>query len=290
MTDSPLPRGVTLIAPGSGTGKTAVAVGIARALRRQGVRVDPFKATSVVETAHRPGNPLRVYERGVFQNCGAAQVPVRWWNNPVVAATEGNGRGQLYVRGEPLGDVPIFGQDSLDLRALPADVRSRCLDAVAEALAILAGRGAFVLVEGSGGAGNQPTGADLANDVVPLRAGLPVVLVGNVNQEGHLAALAGLPSLLGPRYRRLLIGYVLNGFRDDARLADARERLAQAAMPIPELAAVPSYTPPADHDSRPLGRELVYDRRADHVAASRLLATLSSRAGTPPLVSALEES
>lgn len=289
MTDAPLPRGVTLIAPSSGTGKTAVAVGIARALRRQDITVDPFKATSVVRTTDRSSRPLKAYERGVFHNCGAAGVPVRWWNNPVVAVTGGNGRGRLYVRGEPFAEVPIFGQDSLDMRALPRDLRMRCLDAITQALAILADRGSFVVIEGSGGAGNQPSGADLANDVVPLRAGLPVVLIGNVNQEGHLAALAGLPGVLGEPYRRLMIGYVLNGVRDSARLADARERLAQA-MPIPELAAVPSYTPPGGYDDSPQGCEAVYERRADHVASSALLAAISSPLLAPPLVSTLEES
>jgi cobyric acid synthase len=286
MTDALLPRGVTLIAPGSGTGKTAVAVGITRALRRKDVVVDPFKATSVVELTDHSRPSLEVYERGAFHNCGAAGVPVRWWNNPVVAVTDGSGHGQLYVRGEPLGVVPIVGQDSLDLRSFPGDVRLRCLDAITQALAVLADRGSFVVIEGSGGAGNQPSVADLANDVVPLRAGLPVVLIGNVNQEGHLAALAGLPAVLGERYRELMIGYVLNGVRDSARLADARERLA-GAMPIPELAVVPSYTPPGGYDDSPEGCELVYERRADHIASSALLAMLSSDALThPPLASA----
>ena len=282
MPHAPLRRGVTLIAPGSGTGKTAVAIGISRALRRRGVAVDPFKATSVVERTERAGGPLEVYERGVFHNCGAAGVPVRWWNNPVVAVTGGDGRGELYVRGEPLGDVPVFGQDSLDLRALPGELRLRCLDAVTEALGILAERGSFVVIEGSGGAGNQPSRADLANDVAPLRAGLPVVLVGNVNQEGHLAALAGLPSVLGEPYRRLMIGYILNGVRDSARLADARERLAHA-MPIPELAAVPSYTPPEGYEDSPQGCADVYEKRADHVASSALLAALRDAAAERPV-------
>ncbi|MDH6130293.1 hypothetical protein [Kitasatospora sp. GP82] len=289
MTDAPLLRGVTLIAPSSGTGKTAVAVGIARALRRQNIAVDPFKATSVVDITDRSSSPLKVYERGVFHNCGAAGVPVRWWNNPVVAVTSGNGRSQLYVRGEALGEVPIFGQDSLDLRAFPPDLRTRCLDAVTQALAILAERGSFVVIEGSGGAGNLPSRADLANDVVPLRAGLPVVLIGNVNQEGHLTSLAGLPGVLGEPYRRLMVGYILNGVRDSARLADARERLAQA-MPIPELAAVPSYIPPDGYEDSPHACEVVYERRADHVASPALLAAISSHALTPLLVSALGES
>jgi cobyric acid synthase len=269
-----LPRGVTLIAPSSGTGKTAVAVGIARALHRQDIAVDPFKATSVVDLTDRSSRPLKVHERGVFHNCAAAGVPVRWWNNPVVAVRSGNGRGQLYVRGEALGEVPIFGQDSLDLRVFPPDLRTRCLDAVTQALAILAERGSFVVIEGSGGAGNLPARADLANDVVPLRAGLPVVLVGNVNQEGHLTSLPGLTEVMGEPYRRLMVGYVLNGVRDSARLADARERLAQA-MPIPELAAVPSYIPSDGYEDSPQACELVYDKRADHVASRALLAAIS---------------
>jgi cobyric acid synthase len=288
MTHAPLPRGVTLIAPSSGTGKTAVAVGIARALRRRNIAVDPFKATSVVDLADGSSGPGPVYERGVFHNCGAAGVPVRWWNNPVVVVTNGNGRNRLYVRGEELGEVPVFGRDSLDLRAFPAELRARCLEAVTQALAVLAERGSFVVVEGSGGAGNLPARADLANDIVPLRAGLPVVLVGNVNQEGHLTSLAGLPGLLGGTYRRLMVGYVLNGVRDGARLDDARERLAQA-MPIPELAAVPSYIPPDGYEDSPQACELVYERRADHVASPALLAAVSARALTPSFVPALGE-
>lgn len=280
MTDAPLPRGVTLIAPTSGTGKTALAVGISRALHRTGIAVDPFKATSVVNATEGPADMRELLPQGVLDNCAAAGVPVRWWNNPVVAVRDGRGPGRLFVRGEPYGDVTIIGEDSLDLRGLPPGPRAACLQAVDAALTELARRGNFVALEGSGGAGDQPPGADLANDVVPLRAGLPVVLVGNVNREGHLAALAGMPAIMGARYRDLMIGYVLNGVRDDTRLADARARLA-AAMPIPELAVVPSYLPPGGYADAPEMRELVYERRADHVAASALLTTLLDRDATP---------
>jgi cobyric acid synthase len=275
MTYAPLLRGVTLIAPSSGTGKTAVSVGVARALCRRNIEVDPFKATSIVEMADGSNSALEPHLRGVSQNCGAAGVPVRWWNNPVAVVTGGNGRGELYVRGEPLGEVPIFRKDSLDLRALPGDLRSRCLDAIVEAMAVLAERGAFVVVEGSGGAGDQPSRADLANDIVPLRFGLPIVLIGNVNQEGHLAALAGLPAVMSEAYRRLLIGYVLNGVRDEGRLADARERLA-GAMPIPELAVVPHYAPPGGYEDSPEASADVFEKRADHVASSALLAAITA--------------
>ncbi|MFD0530485.1 hypothetical protein ACFQ1I_33455 [Kitasatospora arboriphila] len=79
--------------------------------------------------------------------------------------------------------------------------------------------GRWLLVEGAAGAGELEPADDLANQVLPARAGLPVVLVTNPRRSGHLAALASLTGLLVPELRALLHGFVLNQIGGTARVA-----------------------------------------------------------------------
>jgi dethiobiotin synthetase len=281
------PRGLTVLGSAAGCGKTGVSIGVLRHLRLRGVACSPFKAVAVVapdDPAYAAAEP---WQRGVLHNCTAAGVPVRWWNNPVVVVLPHMRAtvGDLYVRGERAGSVPIAGEDSLDAARLPVSLRRICEEGIEDGFKVLEATGDWLLVEGAGATGEVSPEDDLANQILPARARLPVALVTNPLRSGHVAALAGLPSLLTPAVRALLIGYVLNQVGGTPR-ADLLAPRLTAVTGLPMLGAIADSPLPEGYDGSASMLTELYERRRRYVAQSGLLDRLpvppGSASTTPP--------
>ncbi|MGF1430810.1 hypothetical protein [Kitasatospora sp. LaBMicrA B282] len=288
------PHGITVLGAAAGTGKTGVSIGLLRSLRRRGVPCEPFKAVAVVTPDDPAYTAVPPWQRGVLHNCSAAGLEVRWRHNPVVVDLPRVGalEGDLYVKGRLVGTAPVAGEDCLDPSALPGPLRRQCEDAVLEGYELTRAGGAWLLVEGAAGAGELDPGDDLANQVLPAHAGLPVVLVTNPRRSGHLAALSGLTRLLAPELAALLLGYVLNqvGGTPQAPLLAAR---LTAATGLPMLAAIANSPLPDGYDGSLQMLERLYDRRCRYVEASGLLERVplpADHRSTPlPSLSTIEE-
>ncbi|WP_128378865.1 hypothetical protein [Streptomyces cavernae] len=267
--------GVTVLGAAAGTGKTGISIGILRSLARRGVPCAPFKAVAVVAPDDPALPSVPPWQRGVLHSCAAAHVPVEWWNNPVLVDLPQPGaiEGDLYVRGERMGRVTVSGEDSLNIATLPDRLRRACEEAVHDGYDRFADSGRWPLVEGAAGVGELEPQDDLANQIVPARAGLPVLLVTNPRRSGHLAALTGLPWLLAPALRDLVLGFVLNQVTYGARLDVMIQRLTLATG-LRLLGTVADSPLPSDYDGSPFMLETLYERRAAYVRESGLLDSL----------------
>ena len=276
----PRPAGITLLAPAAGSGKTGIAMGVARALADEGVHVEPFKAVSVVAPDDLAYGTVPPWRRGVLHNCAAARRSALPWHNPVsVIRPSREARcGDLYVWGQLLGEVSVPGDDLLNLADIPAAWRHACRDAVTEACAMLRATGGFAVVEGGGAAGDIAPDDDLANHVVPALLECPVALVLNAARSGQVAALLGVPELLAPEIRALLVGYVANQVRDEEHHATMAARLAGSTA-LRRLAVIDEVQQPAEYDGSERERERVYARRAAQVADSGLLGVIRDLCG-----------
>jgi adenosylcobyric acid synthase len=210
-------------------GKSLLVTALARAFRRRGVRVAPFKAQNM-------SNNARVVEGGeigvaqYLQALAAGAVPdVRM--NPILVKPEGDDRSQLV----------LLGRVDRDLSRKAWRGRAPSLWPVAaDALRELLAEYELVLLEGAGSpAETNLRSTDLSNMRAADAADAPVLLVADIDRGGAFAHLYGTWALVSDDERRRLRGFVLNKFRGDERLlAPAPERLEHATGMAP-LGVVP---------------------------------------------------
>ncbi len=98
----------------------------------------------------------------------------------------------------------------------------------------------MVICEGAGGAAEiNLLARDLANVPLAAAAGLPVVVVGDIDRGGVFASLLGTVSLLPDDLRPWVRGFVINRFRGDpSLLGDATDELERRTG-VPTLGVVP---------------------------------------------------
>jgi adenosylcobyric acid synthase len=213
----------------SWAGKSLLTTALARAFRRRGIDVVPFKAVNMSNNARVAGGG----ELGAAQylQALAAGVEPDVRMNPVLIKPEADTRSE----------VVVLGRADRELSRLPWRERTaRLKPIIAQALAALQAEHELVLIEGAG----SPTeinlrDSDLANMHTAALAGAEVLLVADIDRGGAFAHLYGTWALLPDRERRLVRGFVLNKLRGDERLlAPGPERLEQLTG-VPTLGVLP---------------------------------------------------
>lgn len=202
----------------SDAGKSTVVAGLCRLLARSGVRVAPFKAQNMSNNSVVTADGGEIGRaQGLQARAAGLEPSVRF--NPVLLKPGSDRTSQLIVRGRPVGQV-----SAADYVAH----RDGLADVVAAELAGLRSEFDVVLCEGAGSPAEiNLRGTDLANMGLARAAGLPVVVVGDIDRGGVLAHLFGTVAVLEPADQRLVAGFIVNKFRGDpALLAPGLEQLA----------------------------------------------------------------
>jgi adenosylcobyric acid synthase len=214
----------------SDAGKSTIVTGLCRLLARDGVRVSPFKAQNmalnsvVTPSGHEIGRAQGI-------QAFAAGVEPEWAMNPILLKPTGAQASQVIVRGRPWRTMSAREYH---------DAKPELLPVVLEALDELRHRYDVVICEGAG----SPAEINLLDhDIVNLRlardAGLPAVVVGDINPGGVFAALFGTVALLPEDLRRCVHGFVINKLRGDpSLLLDGCQQL-QERTGLPGLGVVP---------------------------------------------------
>ncbi|HET6793820.1 MAG TPA: cobyric acid synthase [Acidimicrobiales bacterium] len=214
----------------SDAGKSLFVTGLCRLLARRGISVAPFKAQNMANNCYVTSEGLEI-GRAQAAQAMAAGVKPEVAMNPVLLKPTGDRTSQVVVMGRPLGHF--------DARAYH-DLKPSLLSTVLGSLADLRARFDVVVCEGAG----SPAEINLlSGDIVNLRvaheAGLPAVVVGDIDRGGVFAALYGTVELLPPEYRRLVRGFVINKLRGDpALLGDGLEDLRRRCG-VPTLGVLP---------------------------------------------------
>jgi len=224
-------RGALLVAgTTSDAGKSVLTAGIGRWLARQGVRVAPFKAQNMALNSYVTLDGAEIGRAQAMQALACGVEPEAAMN-PILLKPGSDTHSQVVVLGKPMAEV-----GALDYRAL----KPRLEPVVRDALAGLRSRFDVVVCEGAGSPAeiNLREG-DLANMGLARMAGLPVIVVGDIDRGGVLAAMFGTLAVLSPEDQRLVAGFVINKFRGDGRLLAPGLTMLTSLTGRPVLGTVP---------------------------------------------------
>ena len=217
---------------GSHVGKSLLVAGLCRALARRGLQVRPFKPQNMSNNAAVTADGGEIGRAQALQ-ARACGVTSSVHMNPVLLKPQTEIGAQVIVQGRVLGNH--------DARAF-LELRPELMPYVIESFERI-GRGAdLVLVEGAGSPAEVNLRAgDLANMGFAQAADLPVVLVGDIDRGGVIAALVGTHALLEPADRAQLKGYVVNKFRGDPSLFDDAHPIIAAHTGMRGYGVVPWF-------------------------------------------------
>jgi adenosylcobyric acid synthase len=212
-------KGLPVAGTASDAGKSVVVAGICRWLAGRGVKAAPFKAQNMAlnSAVTRDGAEIG---RAQAAQAAAARVAPEAAMNPILLKPSSERASQVVVMGEAVAELDARGYQALKPRLRPI---------VLEALAGLAERFEVVICEGAGSPAeiNLREG-DLVNMGLARAAGLPVVVVGDIDRGGVFASLYGTLALLDAADQALVAGFLVNKFRGDpAILAPGLERLGE---------------------------------------------------------------
>jgi len=206
-------KGTLLVAgTGSDAGKSVLVAGLCRWLARQGVRVAPFKAQNMSLNSFVTLDRAEIGRAQAMQAAAAGIEPTADMN-PVLLKPGSDRRSQVVVLGHPEAEA-----DAVGYRAHAPRLRQVALDSLARL------RDAYdvVICEGAGSPAEiNLRDTDVANMGLARAAGLPVIVVGDIDRGGVFAAMYGTLALLAPGDQALISGFVINKFRGAAELLDS---------------------------------------------------------------------
>jgi adenosylcobyric acid synthase len=215
---------------GSDVGKSLIVAGLARAFMRRGLRVLPFKPQNMSNNAAVTADGGEIGRAQALQ-ARAAGVAPSVHMNPVLLKPQSEVGAQIVVQGRVIGSTRAADYQQLKAGLMPA---------VLDSFERLRAACDLVLVEGAGSASEVNLRAnDIANMGFARAAGVPVVLVGDIDRGGVIASLVGTQAVLAPDDAAMIRGFIVNRFRGDPALFEDGMRLIASRTGWLPLGLVP---------------------------------------------------
>ena len=196
---------------GSDVGKSLIVAGLGRAFSRRGLAVRPFKPQNMSNNAAVTADGGEIGRAQALQAL-ACGIPPTVHMNPVLLKPQSDTGAQVVVQGRVVGNALAAGYQ---------ERKGELLGAVLDSFARVSEDAGLVLVEGAGSpAETNLRAGDIANMGFAAAAGVPVVLVGDIDRGGIIASLVGTHAVLDEADRAMIKGFLINKFRGDVRLFD----------------------------------------------------------------------
>ncbi|HXR67992.1 MAG TPA: cobyric acid synthase, partial [Dermatophilaceae bacterium] len=223
-------KGLLVAGTTSDAGKSLVTAGLCRWLARRGVSVAPFKAQNMSNNSMVCADGSEIGRAQWVQAiaCGVAPEAAM---NPVLLKPGSDRRSHIVLMGRSWGELDAgewaTGRKVLAQRAF-------------EAFRDLSSRFEVVIAEGAGSPAeiNLREG-DYVNMGLARAMDLPVVVVGDIDRGGVLAAMYGTLALLDEADQAHIRGWVVNKFRGDLSLLDPGLRMLEERTSRPVLGTLP---------------------------------------------------
>ncbi|OUI77675.1 cobalamin biosynthesis protein CobQ [Commensalibacter intestini] len=204
---------------GSSVGKSVLVAGIARAFRRKGLKVLPFKPQNMSNNAAvtKEGGEIGRAQALQALACG---VEPSVHMNPVLLKPQSHIGSQIIVQGKVWGQAKAREYQSIKPQLMPY---------VLESFERLSKEADIVLIEGAGSASEiNLRESDIANMGFAQAVQAPVILIGDIDRGGVIASLIGTHTVLPLEDLKLIKGFIVNKMRGDPTLfTDAMQWISQ---------------------------------------------------------------
>ncbi|MDP5361562.1 MAG: cobyric acid synthase, partial [Paracoccaceae bacterium] len=202
-------RAIMIQGAGSNVGKSMLVAGIARACVRRGMSVAPFKPQNMSNNAAVTADGGEIGRAQALQAMACELEPLVDMN-PVLLKPESEIGAQVIVQGKRFATMRARDYGKQKAKLLPP---------VLESFRRIGKGRDLVIVEGAGSPAevNLREG-DIANMGFATAAGVPVVLIGDIDRGGVIAQLVGTNAVLPPADKALIKGFAINKFRGDVTL------------------------------------------------------------------------
>ena len=217
---------------GSDVGKSLIVAGLCRAFALRGLRVRPFKPQNMSNNAAVTADGGEIGRAQALQAraCGVAPSVHM---NPVLLKPQSAIGSQVVVQGRVFGNACARDYQGW---------KPKLMVSVLDSFARLKADADLVLVEGAGSASEiNLRQNDIANMGFARAAGVPVVLIGDIDRGGVIAQIAGTRMVIAPEDAAMVAGFLVNRFRGDPTLfADGMELIAELSG-WPALGLIPHF-------------------------------------------------
>jgi adenosylcobyric acid synthase len=204
-------RSIMIQGAGSNVGKSLLVAGLARAYRRRGLTVRPFKPQNMSNNAAVTEDGGEIGRAQALQAMAAGCAIVSDLN-PVLLKPETDTGAQVILQGKRLATVKAKDYGKL---------KPQLMTPVLESFRRVQSGADLVIVEGAGSPAEVNLRAgDIANMGFAEAAHVPVVLVGDIDRGGVIAQIVGTHAVMPKADRDLIQGFIINKFRGDVSLFD----------------------------------------------------------------------
>ncbi|MGB3848019.1 MAG: cobyric acid synthase [Sphingopyxis sp.] len=194
---------------GSDVGKSVLVAGLCRAFANRGLAVLPFKPQNMSNNAAVTSDGGEIGRAQALQAL-ACRVAPHSDMNPVLLKPQADRTSQLIVHGRVRGTL-----GAANFR----EARRPLLAEVMQSYERLRGQCDLVIVEGAGSPAEINLRAgDIANMGFARAAGVPVILVGDIDRGGVIASVVGTRTVIDAADAAMVRGFLINKFRGDLAL------------------------------------------------------------------------
>ncbi|MDO5698270.1 MAG: cobyric acid synthase [Dermatophilus congolensis] len=222
--------GLLIAGTTSDAGKSLIVAGLCRVFAREGVQVAPFKSQNMSNNSMVCPDGTEIGRAQWVQAVAARAVPEAAMN-PVLLKPGSDRTSHVVLMGQPHGRLGT-GEWATGRRELAR--------AAFEAYDDLAARYDLVVSEGAGSPAEvNLRGGDYVNFGLARAKNLPVVVVGDIDRGGVLAAMYGTWGIVDADDRATLAGWIVNKFRGDVELLRPGLDILAERTDLPVYGVVP---------------------------------------------------
>jgi len=214
----------------SDAGKSTVVAALCRLLKRQGIRVAPFKPQNMALNSAVTADGGEIGRAQALQAIAAGVAP-HTDMNPVLLKPSSDIGAQVIIHGKVRAEM-----NARDYH----QYKTVAMSAVLESHQRLLAQYDAVMVEGAGSPAEiNLRDRDIANMGFAEAVDCPVILVADIDRGGVFAHIVGTLSCLSQSERDRVAGFVINRFRGDIKLLEPGLEWLEQQTGKPVLAVLP---------------------------------------------------